>query len=207
MFEFFFNTYKNATTLQILLETATFVFGILSVWFAKKENILVYPTGIVATIITSYLLFIAGYFGDMIINLYFTIMSVYGWLMWSKISNETNNLKISCANHNDKINGFLFFFITIIFVLIIYKIIGNKIEIENYFDILTSGIFFVAMWLMARKKLENWTLWIVGNLIVMPLYAYRGLTILAIQYFIFTILAILAHQEWNKTYNKSQLTS
>ncbi|MEO0060139.1 MAG: hypothetical protein RLZZ312_1786 [Bacteroidota bacterium] len=203
MFEFFFKNYANATTHQVLLEIATFVFGIFSVWYAKQENILVYPTGIIATIITSYLLFVAGYFGDMIVNLYFTIMSVYGWVTWSKTTVDANFLQISLTNLKDKKIGFMLFFITIIFILLVYKIIGNKIEIENYFDILTSGLFFVAMWLMARKKLENWALWIIANTIAIPLYAYRGLRILALQYIIFTILAILAHYEWNKTYNKT----
>jgi len=79
MIEFFLNAYKNAPLLQIILEFLAFVFGIASVWYAKKENILVYPTGLIATTITVYLLFQAGYLGDMIINIYFSIMSVYGW--------------------------------------------------------------------------------------------------------------------------------
>ena len=71
MIEFFLNAYKNASMIQIILEFVAFVFGILSVWFAKKENILVYPTGLIATIITTYLLYVAGYLGDMMINGYF----------------------------------------------------------------------------------------------------------------------------------------
>ena len=84
MIEFFLNAYKEASSTQIILEFIAFVFGILSVWFAKKENILVYPTGLIATIISVYLLFIAGYLGDMMINGYFTIMSVYGWYKWTR---------------------------------------------------------------------------------------------------------------------------
>ena len=79
MIDFFLDAYKNTSTLHVILEFLVFVFGILSVWYAKKENIWVYPTGLIATIITSYLLFIAGYLGDMLVNAYFTIMSIYGW--------------------------------------------------------------------------------------------------------------------------------
>ena len=78
MIDFFLNAYKNAPTSQIVLEFIAFVCGILSVWFAKKENIWVYPIGLIATVITTYLLYLAGYLGDMMVNGYFAIMSIYG---------------------------------------------------------------------------------------------------------------------------------
>ena len=198
MVDFFINAYKNASVTQILLEFIVFVFGILSVWFAKKENVLVFPTGLVATTITVYLLFTAGYFGDMIINFYFSIMSVYGWYNWSKKIQNQSKLSISRTNEKEKLIGFGLFFLTLLVIYGIYKYFGIPILTENYFDILASGIFFTAMWFMANKKIENWTLWIVGNIIVIPLYAYRGLGILSLQYIIFTILAITAYLEWKK---------
>lgn len=198
MIEFFLNAYKNASTTQIFLEFIAFVFGILSVWFARKQNILVYPTGLVATTITVYLLFIAGYLGDMIINFYFSIMSIYGWFNWSRKNNTTENLAISRTNNKQKIIGILLFLTTIFVVFYIYKYFDYQIKTENYFDILAAGIFFTAMWYMALKKIENWILWIFGNLIVIPLYAYRELGMLSLQYIIFTILAILAYLEWKK---------
>jgi nicotinamide mononucleotide transporter len=204
MLDFFLNPYKNASSTQIFLETIAFVFGILSVWFAKKQNILVYPTGIVATIITSYLLFKAGYLGDMCINAYFTIMSFYGWFFWAKGKTE-NYLKISKTNKNEKIIGILLFFATIFVVFSIYIWFDYRINPDNYIDMISSGLFFTAMWYMAKKKLENWTLWIIGNLMVVPLYAYRGLGILSLQYVIFTILAVMAFIEWNKNYNKTHI--
>ena len=198
MVDFFINAYKNASVTQIVLEFIVFVFGILSVWFAKKENVLVFPTGLVATTITVYLLFTAGYFGDMIINFYFSIMSIYGWYNWSKKIQNQSKLSISRTNEKEKLIGFGLFFLTLLVLYGIYKYFGIPILTENYFDILASGIFFTAMWFMANKKIENWTLWIVGNIIVIPLYAYRGLGILSLQYIIFTILAITAYLEWKK---------
>jgi nicotinamide mononucleotide transporter len=204
MLDFFLNTYKNASTTQILLEFIAFVFGILSVWYAKKENILVYPTGLIATIITTYLLYIAGYLGDMIINGYFTIMSIYGWYNWANKRNGEENLTITRTDALEKIIGIVLFFVTIFVVLAIYIVFDYKIKTDNYFDILSSGLFFTGMWYMAKKKIENWTLWIIGDLIVTPLYAYRGLGILALQYLIFTILAVSAYSEWKKILNKTQ---
>ena len=198
MIDFFLNAYKDASTTQILLEFIAFVFGILSVWFARKENILVYPTGLIATIITTYLLFIASYLGDMMINIYFSIMSIYGWYNWSRTNLGKQILPISRTNNKQKTIGIILFIITIIVVFCIYIYFDYKIKTENYFDILAAGIFFTAMWYMALKKIENWILWIIGNLIVIPLYAYRELGMLSLQYIIFTILAISAYLEWKK---------
>ena len=204
MIEFFLNAYKNASTTQIVLEFIAFVFGILSVWFAKKENILVYPTGLIATIITTYLLYIAGYLGDMMINGYFSIMSVYGWYKWARKENDTEVIAISRTNTKEKIIGIALFFVTIFVVFGIYNFFDYEIKTANYIDIFASGIFFTGMWYMANKKIENWTLWIFGDIIVTPLYAYRGLGMLSLQYLIFTILAISAYLEWKKILNSSQ---
>jgi len=204
MIEFFLNAYKNASTTQIVLEFIAFVFGILSVWYAKKENILVYPTGLIATIITTYLLYIAGYLGDMMVNGYFAIMSIYGWYKWARKENDTEIIAITRTNKKEKIIGIALFFVTIFVVFGIYNFFDYEIKTANYIDIFASGIFFTGMWYMANKKIENWTLWIFGDIIVTPLYAYRGLGMLSLQYLIFTILAISAYLEWKKILNSSQ---
>ena len=201
MIDFFIDAYKNATAFDITMEAIVFVFGILSVYYAKKENILVYPTGIIATIITVYLLYKAAYFADMTLNIYFSVMSIYGWINWSKVRENEHVYQISRTNTSQKIIGVLLFFLTIVVTYFVYHLFDKEILPENYIDIATSGIFFTGMWYMALKKIENWVLWIIGDLIAVPLYAYRGLGILALQYVIFTILAILAYIEWRKILN------
>lgn len=198
MVEFFIDAYKDASVTRIVLEFLVFVCGIASVVYARKENILVYPTGLVATVISTYLLWIAGYLGDMMINLYFSVMSVYGWWNWTRKRKNQDNLPISRTNFKEKIIGIALFFATIIVVFAIYRFFDYEIKKENYVDIVASGIFFAAMWYMAHKKIENWTLWIIGDLIVTPIYAYRGLGMLSVQYLIFTVLAILAYMEWRR---------
>ena len=198
MIDFFLEAYKNATMTQIVLEFIAFVLGIASVWFAKKENILVYPTGLIATVITTYLLWMAGYLGDMMINFYFSVMSIYGWWNWSRKHPGKEPLPISRTNFKEKIIGIALFFLTIVVVFALYKTVGQDIEKENYIDIVASGIFFTGMWYMAHKKIENWTLWIIGDFIVTPIYAYRGLGMLSLQYLIFTGLAISAYLEWRR---------
>jgi nicotinamide mononucleotide transporter len=196
MIDFFLDAYKGASLLQIVLEFLAFSFGIISVWFAKKENIWVYPTGLIATIATTYLLFRAGYLGDMMINAYFAIMSFYGWYNWGKDGDNKLYLPITRTSKNEKIIGILLFFITIFVVFAVYNMFDYQIRKDNYVDIFTSGLFFTGMWYMAKKKIENWILWIIGDIIVVPLYAYRGLGMLSLQSLIFTVMAISAYLEW-----------
>ena len=196
--DFFLDPYKNASMQDISLEVTAFIFGIMSVWYAKKENILVYPTGIVATIITVYLLYKANYFGDMMMNFYYSVMSIYGWWNWSRKKNNKAIVPISRTNKTEKIIGFTLFVLTMYVTYLVYTFSNSKLETENYIDIFTSGVFFTAMWYMANKKIENWTLWIFADIITIPLYAYRGLGILSLQYLIFTILAIQGYLAWKK---------
>ena len=204
IFEFFLEPYKSASTLDIILEILVFVFGIASVVFAKKENILVYPTGLVATVITVYLLFKAGYLGDMMMNFYYSVMSIYGWWNWSRKRKDSYVVPISRTNTKQKWIGFGLFVMTMIVTYLVYRVYDYELQTPNYIDIFTSGLFFTAMWYMATKKLENWTLWIIGDLITVPLYAYRGLGILSLQYLIFTVLAIQGYIAWKKSLHSTR---
>ena len=206
IFDFFLEAYHETPTHQIVLEAIAFVFGIFSVWYAKQENILVYPTGIICTVITVYLLYINEYFGDMMMNFYYSIMSIYGWWNWSRKKENKPVVPISRTTLKEKQIGILLFVLTMILTYFVYKGFNYTLEIPNYIDIVTSGIFFTAMWYMAIKKLENWTLWIIGDLITIPLYAYRGLGMLSLQYIIFTILAIQGYMAWKKSINNNLQT-
>jgi nicotinamide mononucleotide transporter len=197
LLEFLFSQYKEASTTQIVLEFLVFVFGIASVVLTKKENIWVYPTGLIATVITTYLLYQAKYFGDMTMNAYYSLMSIYGWYKWSAKTNESE-IKITRTNRREKLIGFGLFLLTMVVTYMVYIFFDYKLEIPNYIDIFTSGLFFTAMWYMALKKIENWTLWIIGDCVVVPLFAYRGLGMLSLQYLIFTILAVYGYLEWKK---------
>ena len=197
MFETIIHQYKSIPNWQIGIEIIIFIFGVLSVYFAKKENVLVYPTGIICTILSVYIMFHAKYYADMSINIYYSIMSVYGWFQWKKITNG-KVLSISRTNLKEKIIGIILFLITALICIYIYKFFNYKLQINNYLDIFTTSLFFTAMWYMAKKKIENWTLWIVGNTFAVYIFFDRQLYIIAIQYIIFTILAISAYIEWKK---------
>jgi nicotinamide mononucleotide transporter len=205
MIDFLIKTYQHVSIYQIILEFIAFVFGLFSVYYAKKQNILVYPLGLICTIISVYLLYINKFFGDMTINIYYSFMSIYGWVIWNNKS-ENNIIKISFTNGNEKIIGLVLFLLTVFFTYFVYLQFGYHLEISNYLDMFTSGIFFTAMWLMAKKKIENWILWIVGDLITVPLYCYRGLGMLSLQYLIFFIIAVFAYYEWNNVLKSQNIT-
>ena len=203
LIDFFIDAYRETSTLYIVLEAIAFIFGIASVWYAKKENILVYPTGLIATSITVYLLYKASYFGDMMMNFYYSMMSIYGWWNWSRKKDDTYVVPISRTNAREKLIGVVLVMLTMMVTYGVYRFFEYTIETVNYIDIFTSGIFFTAMWYMATKKIENWTLWIFADVITVPLYAYRGLGMLSLQYLIFTILAIQGYLAWKKNLDKN----
>ena len=189
---------------NFVLEIICLVLGILSVWFARKENILVYPTGLISTVITVYLLYNSKDLGNMLVNVYFSVMSIYGWYNWKYgKSNQSNELSISITNTKEKLLGLAITSFTFILILVIYKYLNYPIGKDTFLDIFTTSIFFTAMWFMAKKKLESWILWIIGNILVVPLYFYKDLYLLAFQYIILTILAVLAFKDWRNSLKES----
>lgn len=201
IFNFFIDPYKTATALDIVLEIIAVLFGISSVIFAKKENILVYPTGLISTCIYVFICFQYTLYGDMIINLYYSLMSIYGWYIWSH-NNENSQLPISKCTRKDWTKASSIFIFTSAFITSIYLYTGRFQQATDYFDTFTSGVFFAGMWLMANKKIEHWTFWIVGNLISIPLYFVKGLGFSGIQFTIFLFLAYQGHKAWKKTLDK-----
>ena len=202
IFDYFFKPYEGYYFFDIFLEFIAVLLGILSVIFAKMNKIAVYPTGMISTGIFVYLLFKFELLGDMIINAYFFFMSIYGWFYWSYKKEGQIINKVSYGSNNDYIIGALIFLISLILISIIYKLFNLFNSWSAYIDTLTTGIFFVAMWLMARRKVESWIFWIIGDLISIPLYLYKGLAITTIQYFIFTIIAVMGYKSWVKIYKE-----
>ena len=202
IFDYFFKPYEVYYVFDIFLEFISVSLGILSVIFAKMNKIAVYPTGLISTGIFVYLLFHFKLLGDMIINAYFFFMSIYGWFYWSYKKEGQIINKVSYGSNNDYIIGALIFLISLILISIIYKLFNVFTSWSAYIDTLTTGIFFVAMWLRARRTVESWIFWIIGDLISIPLYLYKGLAITTIQYFIFTIIAVMGYKSWVKIYKE-----
>lgn len=195
-----FTPYQTYSSLQIGLEILATFTGVLSVIFAIFKRIWVYPVGIISTVLYTYLLFQWGLYGDMLINAYYTIMSLYGWWTWLRIGfdKHENNLKIesvvtqmiSCL-----VGGF------VLVMAIYYVKFGSlqNIPFINWLDAICTSLFLVAMFLMAHKRIENWLFWIAGNTLAIYLFYAKGYTITSIQYVVFLILAIIGWGKWRKS--------
>ena len=157
----------------------------------------------ISTIIFVYLLLKWELLGDMMINGYYFIMSVYGWFIWTRKVDDTHVTPISRMTNTERKTSVFIFLGTLMFVFIVYKVFGKWTSWVAYVDTITTAIFFVGMWLMARRKIENWIFWIVGDIISVPLYYYKGFTFTSFQYLGFTIIAIFGYLAWEKSINKN----
>ena len=203
IFDFIFTQYKANSTIDISLEIIAVIFGFLSVWFSKENKIWVFPTGMISTSIFVYLLLKWGLLGDMMINAYYFAMSIYGWYIWTRKIDETTVTPISKINSKEKKNAIILFITTLVFVFIIYKTFDKWTSWVAYADTITTAIFFVGMWLMAKRKIENWIFWILGNIISVPLYLYKGLAFTSLQYLGFTFIAIFGYIAWKKSLHRN----
>lgn len=206
IFDFFFGQYGDYETMDIVLEIVAVIFGFLSVWFSKQNNIFVFPTGMISTIIFVYLLLKWGLLGDMMINAYYFIMSVYGWYIWTRKVDSTHVTPISRTSFNEKRISIAIFFSTLLFVYVVYNSFDKWTSWVAYVDTITTAIFFVGMWLMAKRKIENWIFWIIGDVISVPLYFYKGFTFTSLQYLGFTFIAIFGYLAWKKNLNNNLQT-
>lgn len=218
LIDYLVTPYESYSNTQIYLEAIAAFFGLLSVIFSMIKKVWVFPTGMISTFIYVYLLFNWGLYGDTMINAYYFIMSVYGWYFWLYGGSNEKEASISIMNPQEKKQAIGIFLATILLVLIVYYFkpyIENgfdRLQLANlsfqydwiqYVDSITTAIFFVGMWLMARKKVENWVFWIVGDIISVPMYLVKGYAITAGQYLIFIIPAVIGLILWYQEYKKT----
>jgi len=181
-------------------EFVAVVFGIASVLYSRKENILVFPTGIVSTVLyTWFCFFWWNLYAEGSLNFYYTAMSIYGWWVWSKQKNGTLEVPISINTKKDWLFAAAFFIISFLLLYIILKnYTTSDVPLADSF---ASATAYTGMWQMARKKVENWIWWILTNIVSIPLYFYKGAVFTSFQYVVLLILAILGLIEWNKKLN------
>ena len=196
--EFLFGQYSEYTLTHTLLELFAVTMNILSVIYAKRNSILVYPTGLIGTGIFVYILYNFSLLGDMIINFYFVLMSIYGCYYWAQKKDGQTLNNVSRTSIKEYYFILILGITSLLSIYLVYNFYDKWDSWTAYVDTITTAIFFIAMYLMARRKVESWIFWIIGDLITIPLYFYKGLTISSIQYLIFLILAILGYISWKK---------
>ena len=194
-FHFIFSQYQDYSPFLIFLELIASSFGLISVLLARRGSVWAFGVGLISTGLYVYLLWQWQLFGDMLINGYYSIMGIYGWINWSKNKSvEQNTIEIQKTTLKEWMFLSVLALISFIFVTTIYYF---KIW-TDYFDILTTGLFLVAMLLMAKRKIEHWIIWIIADMISVPLYFYKGMIFTSLQYILFTIIAFMGLYSWRK---------
>ncbi len=168
--------------------------GLLSVWFMKKENILVYPFGILNVLIYVYICFSAKLYAYAGINVFYAVMTIYGWYNWVRKGPDDESLKITRLKKSH-IVGYLCLILVFFVVLRVLLVTLTNSEVPTW-DAVTTAVYIVGMWLLARKKIENWIAWIAGDTISVALFAYEKLYFSSFQFLVFTIIAIFGFLEW-----------
>ena len=197
LFESIYNGLLQTTWLELIAVIA----GIVSVWYSRKESILVYPVGLINTTIYIYLSFKGHLLGEASVNLYYTLMSLWGWYLWTRVDPNKHNiiLQITKSNMRDWFHQILFFlaFYFSLYFSLTYLKKEFAPEAIPWADALASAAAYTGMWLMARKKVESWIWWIITNIASIPLYFIKGYTFTSVQFLILLVLAIAGLKSWN----------
>ncbi|HWB91226.1 MAG TPA: nicotinamide riboside transporter PnuC [Puia sp.] len=188
-------------------EFVAVIAGILSVWFSRTENILVYPTGIINTVIYVGLSFHSSLLGEASVNLYYTALNIYGWIAWTRKNDQrqyilhvTRSTTLEWTQHL----AFFTFFYTVEFFALTYLKKNFAPLAIPWADAFASATAYTGMWLMTRKKLESWYWWIATNISSIPLYFVKHYVFTSVYYIILLILAIGGLIEWTKRANAAE---
>ncbi len=173
---------------------------IASVWYARKNNVLVYPTGIIGVLLAAYVYFFMSYpplYADGALNIYYCLMSIYGWYNWVQKKDESHyTYPISWCTKKQLFFGIGFF---LIFWAIIYIVLHQFTNSNTpILDSLVSGSAITAMWWMAKRKVENWLAWIFSNIVAIPLNFYKDFMLFTLMYILFLAMAWMGYVEWKK---------
>jgi nicotinamide mononucleotide transporter len=190
------NTIQIGFLQTTIIELVAVTFGLCSVWSMKKESILAYPFGIVNVLIYVYICFSAKLYAYASINVFYAVMSAYGWYVWSRKDESSGKIRITRLSEKSLIINIAA--IILFFILLRILLVRLTDSIVPTLDALTTSIYIIGMWLLARKKIENWIAWIIGDVISVGLFAYEKLYFSSFQFLVFTIIAILGFFEWRK---------
>ena len=181
------------------IEIAGTLFGILGVWLTIRQNIYCFPAGIINVGLYAYLFFSSKLYSDAALQIIYSILLVYGWIQWNK--NRSNDDVAVSKTEKGLLMILLILGAGVTFFLgtFLYK---NTDASLPYIDAATTSFSLVAQWMIAKKKIENWILWIVVDVVYVGMYIYKSLYLTSVLYFIFILLAVKGYAEWKKSLNQ-----
>lgn len=175
--------------------------GIASVWFSRIENILVYPVGLINTIIYIWLSIKGHLLGEASVNFYYTVMSIYGWILWTKKDQQQHHVVV-ITKSSAKEWGYQILFFTSFYLAIFFSLTYLKTKFAPgaipWADAFASATAYTGMWLMAKKKVESWWWWIATNIASIPLYFVKHYVFTSVYYLVLLVMAVFGLFEWIK---------
>jgi nicotinamide mononucleotide transporter len=175
------------------------IFSILYLFFSIRQNILLWPLGIASALLYMVVFYQSKFYADMGLNGYYVVISIYGWLLWKRGSGE--NGSEFPVSRLGKRNALLLLMITAAaFVCIGMILVRYTDSPVPYWDAFTTAVSFTATWMLARKILENWILWIIVDAVSMGLYLYRGLYPTLFLFAIYTTMAVIGYMKWKSAF-------
>jgi nicotinamide mononucleotide transporter len=198
------NTLQEQIAITTPWEWIAVIAGITQVLLARVNNVWLYPAGIVSTTIYIYLMTSTGLYAESFLNLYYLIMSIYGWVHWLGKKNEPA-LPVTHTNTREwMISGA----IIIIGGLVMWQVLDRYTDSNvPIWDAWVSATAWAGMWLLAKRKIENWILLNLSNLFAIPLFIYKGLLLTSVLTLILFVVAIFGYIEWRKLYKQQQSLS
>ncbi|CAN5410174.1 nicotinamide riboside transporter PnuC [soil metagenome] len=178
------------------IEIGAVFFSLLSVWFAIRRSILNWPFGIVGVALYLVLFYQVRLYADMILQIVFIAQALYGWYNWSKNGSAHDLVQVSILKNNQR----LLILLTIAAITLMWATALKKYTEASlpYIDAFASTTSFVATWLMARKKLESWVLWITADIVYIGMFWYKELYLSSGIYSLFLALAVIGLLKWHK---------
>ena len=184
-----------------LLEWLAVSLAVTEVLLARVNNVWLYPTGIVGTVIGIYVLLTAGLYAESLLNVYYVVMSIYGWIFWlSKRGKST--VKITWTTKKEwVIVGLIVFVGWLVLYLVLKYFTDSTVPVWDSF---VSSTAWAGMWLLAKRKIENWVLLNISNLFAIPLLFHKNLVLFGLLTIFLFIIAIWGYFEWRSIYRKEK---
>lgn len=178
-----------------LLQWLAVLLGIAEVLLAKANKIWLYPAGIASTLLSVYILLLAGLYAECLLNGYYVVMSIYGWWYWFKKQNLPP-VTITYCKRKDWITVALIVAASFILLAISLKYFTSSTV--PFWDAWVSATAWAGMWLLSKRKIENWVLLNMSNLFAIPLLVYKQLPLFAALTLFLFVVAIFGYYDWQK---------
>jgi len=179
------------------------ILALISLYYQTIQHKWLWPFSIISSAIFAYIFFIAEIYADMSLQLYYVVISIYGWYVWSKMQENSNGKGEIQSIFKIPYLGIKLIAITsIIFIAISQLLIYYTNSTVPYFDAFVTSLSITATWMLARKYLEHWLVWIFVDLISTGLYFYKGLYVTILLYIVYTVFAVIGYVIWLKSFNE-----